>query len=97
MEELNRSFMRDAACRGLNPEMFMPVRGEMLKIKQAKAICHECPVRVPCAEYGLELSTRYDTYGIFGGFTRSERENILKQRGRMMATHRGSHLVGLTA
>lgn len=97
MDDFDMSFMRKAACRGMDPDMFMPVRGETLKIRAAKQICRQCPVKHECAEYGLELATRYDTYGIFGGYTRSEREQILKQRGRTMATCRGSHLVGLTA
>lgn len=95
--DIDRSFMRKAACKGMNPDLFMPLRGEMFKIKKAKQICGECPVQFECAEYGLQLSVRYDTHGIFGGLTRNERETILKQRGLRMATFRGSHLVGLTA
>lgn len=93
----SRDFMRKAACRGMDADLFMPVRGETLKIRAAKAICRQCSVKEECAEYGLELATRYDTYGIFGGYTRSERELILKERGMRMATFAGSNLVGLTA
>lgn len=97
MSDIDRSFMEQAACRGMDADMFMPLRGENIKIRKAKIVCRECPVKEPCAEYGLQLSTRYDTYGIFGGLTRSEREMILKQRGMTMATWAGSKLVGKTA
>jgi WhiB family redox-sensing transcriptional regulator len=94
MSELNVSFMDQAACKGMDSELFMPIRGENLKIRAAKAICKDCPVRVECATYGLRLSTMYDTYGIFGGLTRSERAAILKHEGRTMATWVNSNLIG---
>lgn len=96
MDDIDRTFMNKAACRGMDPDVFMPVRGEMAKIKKAKAICAECPVRTECAEYGMQLSTRYDTYGIFGGYTRYEREIMMRHRGMTMATYAGSKLVGAT-
>ena len=92
MMDLDISFMSKAACKGMDPEMFMPVRGENLKIRAAKKICQFCPVQTDCAEYGLQLSTRYDTHGIFGGLTRSERETILRERGRKMITWTGARL-----
>ncbi len=88
--------MNKAACKGMDPDRFMPLRGEMFKVKDAKRICNECPVRTECAEYGLQLSTMYDTHGIFGGLTRNERETILKERGLTMASWRGTRLVGAT-
>ncbi len=92
MDDINRSFMSKAACKGMDPEMFMPVRGENLKIRAAKQICRSCAVQTDCAEYGLQLSTMYDTHGIFGGLTRSERETILRERGRKMITWTGARL-----
>ncbi len=96
MSDLDTTFMMKAACRGMDADLFMPVRGENLKIRAAKEICRMCPVKAECAEYGLQLSTRYDTYGIFGGYTRSEREAMLKDRGMSMATWAGTKLVGAT-
>jgi WhiB family redox-sensing transcriptional regulator len=91
-DTIDRSFMNRAACKGMDPEMFMPVRGENLKIRAAKVICKQCPVQSECAEYGLQLAMIYDTHGIFGGLTRSERETILRERGRKMVTWSGSRL-----
>jgi len=94
MNDLDISFMSKAACKGMDPEMFMPVRGENLKIRAAKKICQSCAVQTDCAEYGLQLSTMYDTHGIFGGLTRSERETILKERGLKMSTWTCARLSG---
>lgn len=92
MNDIDRSFMNKAACKGMDAELFMPVRGENLKIRAAKKVCQFCPVQTECAEYGLQLATMYDTHGIFGGLTRSERETILRERGRKMVTWTGSRI-----
>ena len=92
MDDIDRTFMSRAACKGMDAELFMPLRGENLKIRAAKQICNFCPVKSECAEYGLQISTLYDTHGIFGGLTRSEREMILRERGRKMVTWTGARL-----
>jgi len=92
MDDINTTFMNKAACKGMDADMFMPVRGENLKIRAAKKICQFCPVQSECAEYGLQLASMYDTHGIFGGLTRSERETILRERGRKMVTWNGARL-----
>lgn len=74
------TWMDDAACRGLDPEMFMPERGDTHKIRAAKQLCRQCPAIQPCRDYGLELAQRYDTYGIFGGLTRHERDKLLRNK-----------------
>jgi WhiB family redox-sensing transcriptional regulator len=73
--------MKQAACRGMDPNLFMPVRGENTKTKQAKAICKDCVVLQQCRNYGLELAQQYDTHGIFGGLTRQERSARLREAG----------------
>jgi len=92
MDDIDRTFMSRAACKGMDAELFMPLRGENLKIRAAKQICNFCPVKSECAEYGLQISTLYDTHGIFGGLTRSERELILRERGRKMVTWTGARM-----
>ena len=92
MDDIDRTFMSKAACKGMDAELFMPLRGENLKIRAAKQICNFCPVKSECAEYGLQISMLYDTHGIFGGLTRSEREMILRERGRKMVTWTGARM-----
>jgi WhiB family redox-sensing transcriptional regulator len=73
--------MKKAACKGIDPDLFMPLRGENLKIKKAKEICASCPVQLECRNYGLQLAQIYDTHGIFGGWTRQQRSKELRRLG----------------
>lgn len=67
----------EAKCRGLDPDMFHPHRGDMRGIETAKKVCYgECPVRRQCLDYGL-----MEKRGIWGGFTEAERRRIRKARG----------------
>lgn len=72
------AFFAYAACRGMNPNDFMPGVGERKKIAIAKAICATCPVLNACRAYSFESATEIDLYGIFGGLTRQERIKIMR-------------------
>jgi WhiB family redox-sensing transcriptional regulator len=63
----------EAACRGMDTELFFPERGEATA--PAKATCAECPVTEPCLEAGLD-----ETFGIWGGVSVRERRRIKRQR-----------------
>ena len=76
-----RDLMKKAACKGIDPDLFMPLRGETLKIRKAKEICATCPVQLECRDYGLQLAQIYVTHGIFGGWTRQQRSKELKRLG----------------
>jgi hypothetical protein len=75
---MNREWMKQAACRGMNPGYFMPERGDIALVRAAKQICDTCPVKTECREYGLEEHRRTDLDGIFGGLTKHERLKILR-------------------
>lgn len=62
-------WVADAACRGMNPDVFFPARGE--PTDGAKAICADCPVQTQCAAYGMG-----DRHGIWGGLSERERRTI---------------------
>lgn len=64
-----------AKCRGLDPELFFPQRGE--STAEAKAICAVCPVRVQCLEYALLNDERQ---GIYGETTGRDRRRIRRRR-----------------
>jgi WhiB family redox-sensing transcriptional regulator len=64
-----------AACKGVDPELFYPIRDSYAE--DAKAVCQQCPVRVPCLEYALASN---ETEGVWGGLTKRERRFILRQR-----------------
>ncbi len=75
--ELAANWRDDAACRGLDTELFFPGQGE--SIMEAKQICSSCPVRVECADYALDSGQRF---GIWGGTTERDRR---RERGRRRA------------
>ena len=67
------------ACRGADPNLFFPERGD--SVKEAKAVCPRCPVRAECLEYALE---NHESMGIWGGLSGRERRQ-LSRTGREAA------------
>lgn len=69
-----------ATCRGLPSQVFYggndqaPLSSK--EITRAKTVCGTCPVRRDCLQQGLE-----EDWGIWGGFTRPERERARKILG----------------
>ena len=81
----------EAACRGLDTEMFFHPENERgprrtARENAAKAVCATCPVRQACADHALQVR---EPYGIWGGLSESEREEILSGR-RTPAARRAS-------
>lgn len=64
-----------AACRGDDPEIFFPHRGEGVSIPQA--ICARCPVTAQCLEYALDAG---EHFGIWGGASERERRRLRRAR-----------------
>ena len=64
----------EAACDDSNADFF-PDRGQ--DVKEAKAICQECPVKEECLQMALE---NRNTYGIWGGTTVLERKRIKRAK-----------------
>lgn len=63
----------DASCRDYPyPDIFVTPETAKRQISQAKAICERCPVRLQCYEEALKT----DSFGVFAGFTHSERQKI---------------------
>jgi WhiB family redox-sensing transcriptional regulator len=71
-EELDWRVM--ANCRGMDPELFFPVRGE--DTRPIKAICAECIVRTDCLDFALAMGEKH---GIWGG--KAERERVRIRKG----------------
>ncbi len=65
-----------AACDGLDPtgSVFFPARGH--SAAPAKAICAGCPVVGECLAWALE----HEDYGVYGGLTAPERDEIRRVR-----------------
>lgn len=75
------AWMKQAACRGADGELFFPIgeKGPALQqAAEAKAVCRRCPVRTECLDYALDTRS----VGIFGGTTEYERQKISRRRQR---------------
>jgi WhiB family redox-sensing transcriptional regulator len=74
---MNLIWRQNAACRGLDPEIFYP--GDDEEAAAAKAVCGQCQVRETCLEHALGSRERD---GVWGGATEKERRRIIRQRRR---------------
>jgi len=45
----------------------------------AKAVCHQCPVIAECRRYALHAQ---EPYGVWGGLSAEERQDLLRARRR---------------
>lgn len=83
MVEPENDWRNQAACKGLDPEIFFS--SDAFESKQekderevaAKAVCAACPVREQCLDYALRAGERY---GIWGGLTELERRSLQRRR-----------------
>jgi len=66
-------------CRGRDSAQFFHPDGERGSSRRrreaaAKQVCGRCPVRAECAAYSLKV---HEPYGVWGGFTETERQRLL--------------------
>lgn len=73
------AWVDEAPCSETDPEDFFGGPHEHAKAARAKAICAGCKVATPCLEYALSVDPAHD-WGIWGGTTESERNEIRKER-----------------
>lgn len=77
--ELDLTFRLRGACRGLDPELFFPARGDTDGLAQARAVCASCPVREPCVDLGIaELANRAG--GVYGGLSNRQLQRLRRFR-----------------
>jgi WhiB family redox-sensing transcriptional regulator len=66
----------DAACSGLDPDLFFPIGSSgasLLEIEAARHVCQGCTVTVPCLRWALDHG---QVQGIWGGTTEEERRAL---------------------
>lgn len=77
------SWRHQAACRGLDPELFFPVgtTGPCVdQLAEAKAVCVLCPVQSACL---LSALTTGDDHGVWGGLSEDERRSMRRRTARL--------------
>lgn len=67
--------MEQAACLGMDTEIFFPHDGRADQARAAKNVCAVCPVIEPCLAYALTIDGAYFE-GVFGGTTANERRRM---------------------
>lgn len=74
------TWMRQAACRGLDHDLFFPDQYESYSKcrRGAKQVCDSCPVQPECLHYAM--STPVELHGIWGGLSPKERRKLRRQR-----------------
>ncbi len=74
-------WVANAACGGVDRDLFFPETDDAEAVAPAKAICAGCPVREPCRAHALDHPAEL---GIWGGMTESERT---RERLRLRPGH----------
>jgi len=67
------SWRKQAACRGMNVDIFVPEGPGNLLYLEARTVCETCPVRLPCLEFALD---NCEEIGMYGGLTPRERRSL---------------------
>lgn len=71
-----------AACRDEDPELFFPIGNTgpaLQQTKEAKSICHTCPVIEQCLQFALETG---QNFGVWGGMSEVERLALKRRVAR---------------
>jgi WhiB family redox-sensing transcriptional regulator len=63
------------ACEEVDPELWFPEKGGA--VGPAKRICRGCDIRERCLEGAM---ARDERFGVWGGLSRRERENLAAHR-----------------
>jgi WhiB family transcriptional regulator, redox-sensing transcriptional regulator len=79
-----------AACQSADPDLFFPISGSgpaLGQVRQAKAVCADCPVRTDCLSYALAADP---LHGVWGGMSEEERRRLRQReaKARSRAAHR---------
>jgi WhiB family redox-sensing transcriptional regulator len=71
----SESWMSEARCRDLNPDIFFPEDGSGVAV--AKAYCGECSVKGACLNYALD---NHIDHGVWGGTSERQRRRLQRLR-----------------
>jgi WhiB family transcriptional regulator, redox-sensing transcriptional regulator len=74
------------ACRGMDSGFFFHPENERgparaLRETRAKEVCGRCPVLEECRRHALAA---HEPYGVWGGLSESERDEIIRGRTRTL-------------
>lgn len=75
------SWRDEAACIGVDPEIFFPLGSSAVDpdLKAAKQVCGRCTVKAACLEWAVQASV---DDGVFGGLDAQERRSLTNRSRR---------------
>ncbi|NUK71097.1 WhiB family transcriptional regulator [Streptomyces lunaelactis] len=82
-----------ALCKGIEPELFFPERGDRRTAALAREICAQCPVAAACLADALAIEGSAGhamRFGIRGGTTPEERYTIHRRSRKATAASRAA-------
>lgn len=82
-----RQWRDDAACLGLDTELFFPVDDRPAATAAPRRVCRGCPVRAECLADVLATEDPARRFGVVGGTTPGERRAL--HRAGLTITARG--------
>jgi len=73
-------FYENPSCAGVGGDFWFPEKSgnglsRTIEMDVALSICHQCPHKQECAEWGIQK----EAYGIWGGLLPKERQHIRRQ------------------
>lgn len=71
----SEEWMAEGLCRGIDPELFFPDRGE--SAQPAKDVCSRCSVTQECLDYSLRWNIKH---GVWGGMAEKDRRKLRAAR-----------------
>ena len=74
------AWRRHAACRGRDPRLWFPARGDRTTATLAQSVCARCGVRVACLNDALQTELASESFGIRGGLNADERSGLPRHR-----------------
>jgi len=86
MWEPDIDWRKDAACAGVDSDVFFPGLEDPAASERAKVICAACPVQEACLQYALSTN---QAAGVWGGLDANERRRLrrrLRDRERRKAS-----------
>ena len=77
IKNTDRSWVAQAHCKGMDPQMFFLEHNEnganYVKLKNARIVCGGCPVRQECFKYAMD---NWEPAGIWAGTTPMDRRKM---------------------
>ncbi|GAA1399550.1 WhiB family transcriptional regulator [Pseudonocardia kongjuensis] len=75
----------NAACLGLDAELFFPVDNRAASVETPRRVCRGCPVRAECLADVMATEEPARRFGVVGGTTPGERR-VLHRAGLAITT-----------